>query len=201
MRRMNLTQLLGIVCTTGLLLLGSERPCFGWDLLAFQFDPNGPLIVGSGGSLNYNASTGEFSGTSVPLTLSSPLLPGGVGSAPFASDSLLSFDLFVNTDGTFRSDPDGFNLNGNLTIDATETNSLNALISGGFLTFKLGVLGEPTILVINSLVTPDDGFLTRQETLADGTPLPPLFPIGRPIGIEFLVDNLTSGTPGDFTQS
>jgi hypothetical protein len=56
-------------------------------------------------------------------------------------------------------------------------------------------------LVINSLVSPDDGFLTRMETLADGSPLPPLFPIGRPIGIEFVIGNLTSGTPGDFTQS
>ena len=107
MRRHTSTCLAAIACTSGLVFLGPDQICRG-DLLNFQLDPNGPTIQAATGSLNYDASTGEFSGSAVPLTLSSPLLPGS-GVATFSSDSVLSFDFFVNSDGTFRSDPDGFN--------------------------------------------------------------------------------------------
>jgi hypothetical protein len=190
---------LGIVCATGLLLLVPDRPCFGQGLLDFQFDPNGPLILGINGSLDYNASTGEFSGTSLPLTLSSSTLPGGESFVRFSGNPQLSFDLFVNPNGTFQKDPDGFNLSGTLSIGGTKISG--TLLSGNFTAFGAESPGLPT-WVANALVTPTGGLLTQAQTLANGSTLPPQFPIrGLSIGIDFFAENVTSGTLGDFTQS
>lgn len=132
MRRNISTGLAGIVCAAGLLLLGPDRPCYGQGLLPFTFDPNGPTFLGTNGSLSYDASTGEFQGTGLPLTLSSPLLPGS-GFVRFSGNPQLSFDLFVNPDGTFRRDGAGFDLTGTLSIGAT--NISGTLLSGDFTAF------------------------------------------------------------------
>ena len=197
MRRNISTGLAGIVCAAGLLLLGPDRPCDA-DLLNFQFDPNGPTILATNGSLSYDASTGEFQGTSLPLTLTSPLLPGS-GFVRFSGDPQLSFDLFVNPDGTFQKDPDGFNLTGTLSIGGT--NISGTLLSGDFTAFGADPAGPPT-WVANALVDTTGGLLTQPTLLADGTTLPTLFPAGgAPLGIDFFVENVTSGTLGDFTES
>ncbi len=142
MRRMTSTHLLGIVCATGLLLLGPARPSFGGGLLNFQFDPNGPAGLTINGGLSYDASTGEFSGTSVPLTLSSSTIPGGAGFVRFSGDPQLSFDLFVNQDGTFAGNGAGFDLTGTLSIGGT--NISGTLLTGDFTAFGAEPAGPPT---------------------------------------------------------
>ena len=173
MRRNTSTYLAGIVCTASLLLLGPDRRCYA-DLLNFQFDPNGPTILATNGSLSYDASTGEFQGTALPLTLSSPLLPGS-GTVSFSGDSQLSFDFFVNPDGTFRSDPDGFNLTGTLSIDGTKISG--GLLSGDFYDFGAEPAGPPT-WVSNALLDTTGGLLATYLTVVGEPILPPLFPKG-----------------------
>jgi hypothetical protein len=202
-RRHFSTDLAGIIWAADASLLGPDQPCHAGGLLSFQLDPNGPTIQASGGSLNYDASTGEFSGSVVPLTLTSPLLPGSP-TVSFSPDSQLTFDFFVNPDGTFRSDPDGFNLNGTITLnlpDGTTPRISGSLLSGDFYAFGAEPEGPPT-WVADALANPTGGLLSRSETLADGSTLPPLFPPGYPpIGIVFAVADVTGGTLGDFTQS
>ncbi len=198
MMRNTSTHVAAIAFACGLLFLGPDRPCHAGGLLQFQFDPNGPTIAAANGTLNYDASTGEFSGSAAPLTLSSTLLPGS-GVATFSSDSVLSFDFFVNPDGSFRSDPDGFNLNGTLSIGGDRITG--GLLSGDFYAFGAEPAGPPA-WVANALADPNGGLLSRYETLVDGSILPPLFPVGGlPMGIDFFVEGVTSGVLGDFSQS
>jgi hypothetical protein len=203
MRRNTSTYLAGILCASGLLFLGPDRLCHGGGLLPFQFDPDGPMISTASGSLSYDASTGEFSGSVVPLALSSALLPGS-GVATFSSDSRLRFDFFVNPDGTFRSDPDGFNLTGTLTLnlpDGTTPRISGTLLSGDFYAFGAEPEGPPT-WVANALMDPTGGQLSTPQTIGDGFTLPALFPIGgAPVGIVFSVADVAGGTLGDFTRS
>jgi hypothetical protein len=168
-------------------------------LLPFSFDPNGPTFLGANGILSYDASTGEFSGTARPLTLSSPQLPGGSGFVRFSGDSQLGFDFFVNPDGTFQRDPDGFNLTGTLSIGGTKISG--TLLSGDFTAFGAEPTGPPT-WVANALFDTSGGLLTQPIPLADGMTLPAQFAIGGPpVGMDFFAENVTSGTLGNFTAS
>jgi hypothetical protein len=187
-----------IVCTAGL-VLGPYRSCHGGGLLPFNFDPNGPTFLGANGSLSYDASTGEFGGTALPLTLSSPELPGGAGFVRFVGNSQLSFDLFVNPDGTFQQDGAGFDLTGTLLIGGTKVSG--TLLSGDFTTFGAAPAGPPT-WVADALFDTGGGLLTQSIPLNDGTTLPALFPIGgAPVGIDFFTENVSSGNLGTFTAN
>jgi hypothetical protein len=187
-----------IVCFAGLSLLGSDRPSYGGGLLPFTFDPDAPTFLGANGSLSYDASTGEFRGSALALTLSSPFLPGP-GFDRFSGRPQVSFDLFVNPDGTFQKDGTGFDLTGTLSVGGTSVTG--TLLSGDFTAFGAEPPGPPT-WVANALFDTTGGLLTQPHPLADGTTLPTLFPTGgAPVGIDFFVENVTSGTPGDFTQS
>ncbi len=198
MRRNTSTYLAGIFCATVLLFLAPDRPCRGQGLLPFQFDPNGPAGLGINSDLSYDASTGEFRGTSLPLTLSSSTLPGGADFVRFSGDPLLSFDFFVNPDGTFRSDGSGFDLTGTISIGGT--NISGTLLSGDFTAFGADPASPPT-WVANALFDTTGGLLTQSNPLADGTTLPAQFPIdGTQVGIDFDIEHDSSGTLGDFTQ-
>jgi hypothetical protein len=173
--------------------------CRAGGLLNFQLNPEGPIIGLGSGTLNYNALTGEFSGTMVPLTYSSPNLPGN-GTGTFSSNSLFTFTFYVNSDGSFRSDPDGFNLMGTLTLNGLNppVHLSGSLLSGDFYDFGAEPPGPPE-WVSNALVNPTGGLLTAPQQMVG---VPVQFPLtGPPIGIDFFVNNVTSGTLGDFTQS
>jgi hypothetical protein len=197
MRRTTSTHLVRIVCTAGLLLLGPARLGYG-QLLNIQFNPNGPVFLAANGSLNYDVATGEFSGTGVPLTYSSSTLPGG-GFVTFSGNPQFSFDLFVNPDGTFRSNGAGFDLSGTLNVGGTAISG--TLLSGDFTAFGSEPAGPPT-WVSNALFDATGGALTAPIPLADGSTLPTQFSIGGSlVGIDFFAENVTSGTLGDFHQS
>jgi hypothetical protein len=188
-----------IVCTAGLSLLGPGRSCHGGGLLPFAFDPNGPTFLGANGSLSYDASIGEFRGTALPLTLSSPLLPGGADFVRFSGNPQLSFEFFVNPDGTFQKDGSGFDLTGTLSIGGTTISG--TLLSGDFTAFGAEPAGPPT-WVANALFDTSGGLLTEPIPLADGTTLPAPFAIGGPpVGVDFFAENIASSTLGDFTAS
>jgi hypothetical protein len=199
MRRNTSTYLAGIVCAAILLFLGPGRPCHGQGMLPFQFDPDGAVGLGTNSDLSYDASTGEFHGTSLPLTLSSSTLPGGADFVRFSGNPLLSFDLFVNPDGTFRSNGSGFDLTGTLSIGGT--NLSGTLLSGDFTAFGADPASPPT-WVANALFDTTGGLLTQSNPLADGTTLAAQFPIdGAPVGVDFFAEHVSSGTLGDFTQN
>ena len=199
LRNQNRISLLRVLFMASLGVLLPAQLCRAGGLLNFQLNPDGPIITLGSGTLNYDASTGEFSGTMVPLTYSSPTLPGN-GTGTFSSDSLFTFTFYVNSDGSFRSDPDGFNLMGTLSINGLSPppHISGGLLSGDFTAFGAEPAGPPE-WVSNALVNPTGGLLTNPQQMAG---VPTQFPLGGlPIGIDFYVTGVTSGTLGDFTES
>ncbi len=185
-----------IVWATGLLLLCPSRFCHA-GLLNFQLNPNGPVVLGINGSLSFDSSTGEFSSTTVPLTFSSPTLPGG-GFVRF-SGATETIDLFVNSDGTFRGNGTGFDLTGALSIGGT--NISGTLLTGSITDFGADSAGPPT-LAFNGLFKITGGLLTAPIALDGGGTLPTQFPLGAaPGGFILFAETVASGTLGDFTSS
>jgi hypothetical protein len=190
------TRLAGIVWAAGLLLLGPGRLCQGGSLLPFQLDPNGPAVAGINGGLTYNAATGEFSASVVPLTYSSLDLPGG-GFIRFEGGRE-TIDLFVNPDGTFRTDGTGMQLNGTLSIGGTTISG--TLLSGEITKFGAESSGPP-VREFNGLFDITGGLLTAPIPLRGGGILSSQFPLGGAAGGFLLfAENATRGTPGDFTR-
>jgi hypothetical protein len=196
MGRNSSSRLAGIVCAAGLLLLGPGRLCQGGDLLAFQLDPNGPAVAGINGRLTYNAATGEFSASVVPLTFSSLDLPGG-GFLRFTGGTE-TIDLFVNPDGSFRTDGTGMQLDGTLSIGGTTISG--TLLQGGITAFGAESPGPP-VRMFNGLFDITGGLLTAPIPLLGGGTLPSQFPLGGAAGGFILfAETATQGTLGDFTR-
>jgi hypothetical protein len=170
------------------------RPCRA-DLLGLPFDPNGPSVLATNGSLSYTAATGEFSSTAVPLAYSSPTLPGG-GFVRF-SGGAETIDLFVDPDGTFRGDGSGMQLKGTLSIGGTSISG--TLLSGDITAFGADSAGPPT-WASNELFTVTGGLLTAPILLNNGEILPSQFTVGSLVGAIEFAENVKSGTLGDFTH-
>ena len=168
-----------------LLLWPGQSPA---GLLTLNFDPNGPSIAAENGALSYNHTTGDFQSTATPVLYSSSNLPGSPIS--FSGSPQLSIDLFVNTNGTFRQNGTGFDLDGTLSIGGSP-------ISGTLLTGDITAFGaedpEPPPGAFDALFTITGGALAGI--------VPTQFQIGETAGIELTAENVTSGTLGDFRGS
>jgi hypothetical protein len=190
------SRLAGIVWVSGLVLLGPAQLGHGGSLLPFQLDPNGPAVAAINGRLSYSAATGEFSASIVPLTYSSLDLPGG-GFIRFPGGTE-TIDLFVNPDGTFRTDGTGMQLNGTLSIGGTTISG--TLLTGAITAFGAESPGLP-VREFNGLFHITGGLLTAPIALTGGGILPSQFPLGGAAGGFILfAETASAGTLGDFTR-
>jgi hypothetical protein len=179
-----------------LLCLMPEVPCRG-DLLSFHFAPDGPTFLGSGGSLSYDASTGEFQSSFGIQSFTTSILPGD--SETFAvTDGKVMMDLYVKPDGTFWYDGTGIQVTGSMTIGGTVISG--TLLSGDFFEFGADPPGTPS-WVSKMLIDPTGGKLDTNVPLMDGTTLPAQFPPGVTTGVAVFADSADTGTLGDFTSS
>jgi hypothetical protein len=197
MMRNKLAHWRGILSAAGLGLLAlmfSAGQC-GAGLLTIPFDPNGPDVTGSGGSLTYNATTGELQGTLTPAFYSSNSLPGPNQILPLSGSPSLSIDLFVNPDGTFKGNGTGFELSGSLSVEGTTISGV--LLSGSVSGFGADSAGPPPT-EFDGLFTIDGGPLTQSRPLMGGGTLPTQFPIGSFGGFDLVAEDAISGILGDF---
>jgi len=165
--------------------------------LPIGLDPNGPTILGVGGNLSYNASTGEFSSQTIPTVLSLPSLSPPYTYFDFTGTT--SIDLFVNPDGSFLSNGTGLSISGgSLTFAGT-------LVTGPFLTGTITAFGAdspgPPTRTFNGLFQVTGGSLTAPISLPSGGSQPALFTVGQTDGFFVYGEDYTSGTLGDFSSS
>ena len=118
-----------VVCA---LLLATTSSQAG--LIPITLDPNGPTIEGVGGTLSYNAGTGEFESQTTPAVLGAASLPGMLAFFDFTGTTTI--DLFVNADGSFNRNGSGLSISG-----GTLTLSDGTVVSGPFLTGTITAFG------------------------------------------------------------
>jgi len=170
------------------------------DLIPITLDPNGPTIQGEiGGTLSYNAGTGEFQSQTIPTVLGAASLPNPMF-ALFDFTGTTTIDLFVNADGSFNSNGSGLSISGgSLTLpDGT-------VVSGPFLSGTITAFGAdppgPATRNFDGLFQVTGGSLTAPIALISGGSLPALFTVGQTGGFFVSAEDVTSGTLGDFTSS
>lgn len=187
---------LGLAFALGTLLL--LEPSIGYaDLLPVQFYPNSPVVSGSGGSLTYNSTTGDFDVTltSRSLVYAAPfVLPRGFA----LFNGSLSIDLDVDKNGNFVANGTGVELTGTVIINGTTFTGTpaNPLLTGDITAFGSEAAGPPT-RTFDGLFTIDGGLLTAPPPPGSGAVFGG-FPLGATGGFLLSAENATSGTLGDF---
>jgi hypothetical protein len=180
-----------------LLACGSSR---AGGLIPITLDPNGPTIQGLiGGTLSYNASTGEFLSQTIPTVLSAGSLPPPPPTL-FDFTGTTSIDLFVNTDGSFRGNGSGLSISGGTLTLGDGTTVTGPFLTGTITAFGAQPAGPPT-LVFDGLFQVTGGSLTAPIALNGGGNLPAVFTVGQTAGFIVNAENVTSGTLGDFMSS
>lgn len=169
------------------------------DLIPITLDPNGPTIEGEiGGTLSYNAGTGEFLSQTIPTVLGAASLPGMFAS--FDLSGTTTIDLLVNTDGSFNRNGTGLSISGG-SLTFTD----GTMVSGTFLTGTITAFGAdppgPATRTFDGLFQVTGGLLTAPIALISGGSLPALFTVGQTAGFFVHAEDVTSGTLGDFTSS
>lgn len=169
-------------------------------LIPITLDPNGPTIAGEiGGTLSYNAGTGEFLSQTIPTVLSASSLPPPPN-ALFDFSGTTSIDLFVNADGSFRGDGSGLSISGGSLTLSDGTTVTGPFLTGTITAFGAQPAGVPT-LTFDGLFQVTGGSLTAPIALDSGGSLPALFSVGQTGGFFVSAEDVTSGTLGDFTSS
>lgn len=200
MGRSKLTPWPGIFSAAGLGLVAlalSAGQCRA-SLLAFTFDPNGPDVTGSSGSLSYDANTGEFQSTLIPSVYYSASVPGPSQMLTLTGSPSLSLDLFVNPDGTFQANGAGFELLGSMLIGSTTISGV--LLSGSVAGFGTDPAG-PAPYEFDGLLDITGGQLTQPAPLIGGGTLPIQFPSGSVGAFDLQAEDVVSGILGDFLHS
>ncbi len=169
-------------------------------LLPVTFQPQGPVITGSGGGLTYNAGTGDFNATLTGSTL--------VYAAPFVQPSgfsqfsgALTIDLQVNKNGQFVANGTGVKLTGTVSINGATFTGTNAkpLLTGSITDFGSTAAGPPT-QTFDGYFTITGGALTQKQPGTGGKPVFGGFTAGTAGGFILSAENVTSGTLGDFSR-
>jgi hypothetical protein len=157
------------------------------------------VVTNINGTLTYNAATVDFHSESLPIVITSPDYPGGLGT--FINDSIPNqtvIDLFVNQNGLFTGNGTiqmfgSVAFNDDSTADAT-----GLLLSGTITAFGSEPPGPPT-RDFNGLFTITGGALTQDVPLSGGGTVFGGFPVGGTGGFLLSAENVTSGTLGNFT--
>ena len=169
-------------------------------LLPVSFQPQGPVISGSGGDLTYNAASGDFNATLTGSSLiyAAPFVQSG-GFSQFSGS--LTIDLQVNNNGQFVANGTGVSLTGAVTINgATFTGTTaNPLLTGSITAFGSDAAGPPTE-TFDGYFTITGGTLTQTQLGSGGMPVFGGFPDGSPGAFILSAENVTSGTLGDFSS-
>jgi len=167
-------------------------------LIPITLDPNGPTIQGVSGSLSYNAGPGEFQSQTTPAVLGAASLPGMLAFFDFTGTTTIN--LFVNANGSFKSNGSGLSISG-----GTLSLSDGTVVTGPFLIGTITDFGAdpagPATRNFDGLFQISGGSLTAPITLIGGGTLPALFNVGQTGGFIVSAENVTSGTLGDFTSS
>lgn len=169
------------------------------DLIPITLDPNGPTISGEiGGTLSYDAATGEFLSQTIPTVLGGSTVPSMLAFFDFTGTT--SIDLFVNADGSFRGNGGGLSISGGSLTLADGTTVTGPFLTGTITAFGAQPAGVPT-LTFDGLFQVTGGSLTAPIALNSGGSLPALFTVGQTGGFFVSAEDVTSGTLGDFTSS
>jgi hypothetical protein len=198
MNHQSVARSVGLSGAVSLLLFFATPPCQA-GLLNIQLAPS-PIETGLDGSLSYNATTGQFHSTTVPIVLTDPRLPGGAGSFIGATDQT-TIDLFVDHNGNFLRSGGGFKIRGDVDLDNDGTaDASGVLLEGTITAFGAQDAGPPT-RVFDGLFTIEGGALTRPTPLSGGGTAPAEFRVGSTGGFFLFAENVASGTLGDFTHN
>jgi hypothetical protein len=151
-----------------------------------------------GGTLSYDAGTGEFQSQTTPAVLGAASLPGML--ALFDLTGTTTIDLFVNPDGSFNRNGSGLSISG-----GTLSLSDGTVVSGPFLTGTITDFGAdppgPPTRNFDGFFQVSGGSLTAPIALVGGGSLPALFAVGQIAGFLVSAEDATSGTLGDFRSS
>jgi hypothetical protein len=190
------TAVTAVALGVGLLLAPST--CRADFLLPLNFQPGGPIVSGSNGSLTYDATTHDFH-----ATLSSSSL---IYAAPFVTPSgfvlitggTLTMDLTVDNNGAFVANGTGLKLTGSVTINGADFTG--TLLTGVITAFGAQDAGPPT-REFNGYITISGGALTQTKPGTGGKSVFGGFPVGQPGGFRLIAEDVTSGTLGNFVQN
>lgn len=169
-------------------------------LVPVTLDPNGPTIDSfDGGTLTYNALTGNFHSDTTPLSLSGTFLPGSpiVFDLGFPSD--LSIDLTVNHAGNLVG-TGTFQLTGALDLDGDGTDDASGTLLTGTITDFGANRGPPTD-PFDGIFRITGGLLTAPVSLSGGGSESVGFHVGQAGGFFLFAEDVTQGTLGDFSHS
>jgi hypothetical protein len=179
-----------------------QSACFAGSLVNFQFAPGGPIVQAQSGVLTYDNASGAFSSTSSAVSITADALTAAFGSPlVFFSSGTMSINMTLDTSGNLVSGLSGFKLTGSIDFDGDGTDDASGtLLRGKITSFGAAPAGPPT-WQYNGTFLVEGGLLTAPVALSGGGTLGPLFALGSTAGFLGSVEDVISGTLGDFTQS
>jgi hypothetical protein len=200
LRGCSLNTLTRLTLVVGALALWPAAECRAGGLLPINFNPNGPLILATDGSVTYDQTTGNFNVQAIGEFYLSNNLPNGNTQVPITNDSAV-INLTVDQNGNLVG-TGSLTVNGSIDFDQDGINDVSGqLVTGTINAFGAAVAG-PAPWEFNGLFNFTGGGLTQASIpLSGGGAFTDLFSVGQTGGFDLVVEQQVSGTLGDFLAS